>query len=218
MPWTVNKRRETMNCFFHPQLGAVTQCARPGCGRGLCPDCVFEDRCYEHAKLGVEIDYNIAHGRFARVWTFAVLGSIALAILVGLYMSENGASAFTAVLLLPVFFVGSWLFYMGMSWFYEKFRGRGIGVGGFVAGGGGSRNPVDMVWALVIWCLVVTFLFMIVSWIVMLVGLVTGIPKYNVDRKVIKLYESGWQQQMFPGKFNPETGQFIAGPEAAPAA
>ena len=188
-----------MNCFYHPQTYATSQC--PRCGKGICPDCTFEDldhRCYACAQIAMQVDYNIAHGRFVRLWAFVVIVTVGLGAAMIASINDGSASV-ASVLLVPVVAVGSWFFYMGMSWVYEKLRGRGIAVGGFVSGGGRATNPVDAVWPLIVFGFIFVILFMILSWIVMLIGLFKGFQKYKLDRKVIGIYNEGWAK-LFPGK------------------
>jgi hypothetical protein len=40
--------------------------------------------------------------------------------------------------------------------------------------------------------LIVALLFIVVAWPIAIIGLITGIPKLNLDRKMIKMYPSGW--------------------------
>jgi uncharacterized protein (DUF58 family) len=69
-----------------------------------------------------------------------------------------------------------------------------------------ATNPVDAVWPLIMFCFVVTILFVFVAWILMLIGLLTGFGKFSVDRKIIRIYNEGWQKQLFPNNYVPGMG------------
>jgi hypothetical protein len=219
--------RRPVNCFYHPQANAVAMCARPGCGKGMCSYCVWEDRCWEHAKLSVALDYKIAHGRVNRLWSFTIAVTIAyFALVIGNWQDVQYSGGSPAVLLvgLPFVPVGAWLFYMGMSWIYEKFRGSGVAVGaGYVPSGRVPFSPTAMnydpaggIMRIAIIGFVVILLFMVVVWPIMIIGLVTGIQKYKLDRRVISAYRDGSWLQAFPGNYNPDTGQYAAAPKADP--
>jgi hypothetical protein len=162
----------------------------------------LDNRCYACAQIAMQVDYNVAHGRFIRLWAFVVIVTAGLGAAM-IASINDGSAPVASILLVPVVAVGSWFFYMGMSWAYEKLRGRGIAVGGFVSGGGRATNPVDAVWPLIVFGLIFVILFMVLSWIVMLIGLFTGFQKYKLDRKVIGIYNEGWTK-LFPGKYVPD--------------
>jgi hypothetical protein len=212
-----------MNCFYHPNTQAVTQCARPGCGKALCKKCLFVDRCYEHAKLSVGVDYKIANGRQIRLWLFTAVVSIGLWIALFATINEQlsyggtfGPGVLGQVVLICVLApIGAWLFYMGMSWIYEKLRGRGpaaVGVG--YSPGHWMRTPTvtDTTGSLLGLVFVVGIILVLIAflaWPVMIIGLFTGFQKYKIDRRVIRAYRDSSWLQMFPGQFNPETQQYI---------
>jgi hypothetical protein len=211
-----------MNCFYHPNTPAVAQCARPGCGKGLCSECVFGDRCWEHINLSMQVDYKIANGRDIRLWLFTA--AVTIVLLVALFANINEQLSYggtfgpgvlgQVVLVCLLVPIGAWLFYMGMSWIYEKLRGRGIAVGGFVSGGHRVTNmtsAIDSIWAMIFVVGIIIVLIAFLAWPVMLIGLVTGFQKYKIDRRVIKAYREKTWLQMFPSNFNPETQQYIGG-------
>src|SRR3954447_23327647 len=67
----------SMNCFHHPQVNAVAQCAR--CGKGLCSDCSFESVdvwCYECSRDAAQLDYSIARRRITGLWVFTAIATV----------------------------------------------------------------------------------------------------------------------------------------------
>jgi hypothetical protein len=53
-------------------------------------------------------------------------------------------------------------------------------------------------WPLIIFGFLFTILFVFVSWVIMLIGLVTGFRKFSLDRKIIGTSNEGWQKVLFP--------------------
>lgn len=206
-----------MLCFYHDLDGAprsaVTTCERYMCGRGLCADCNYQGRCYEHVLASFNADYKIAMGRKIRVWAFTILVTVGLtaALIANLSPQEGygvyqpGASPAT-LLFIPFIAVGAWFFYMGVSWIYEKMRGTGYGVGvGYVSSGLRPANmqaATSSVLSMIFVAFVIVILFLIVSWPIIIIGLVTGITKYKLDNKVIRAYRAG-PQALFPDKYMP---------------
>jgi hypothetical protein len=221
-----------VNCFYHPQASAVAMCARPGCGRGMCSSCVWVDRCWEHVKLSMELDYKIANGRDIRLWIFTAAASIGIivAIINGVSQDLSYGMAFGPGVLGQLVLIClltppcAWFFYMGMSWIYEKVRGSGIAVGaGYIPSGripfaptAMNYDPAGGIMRMVITGFVIILLFVVVSWPIMLIGLFTGIKKYKIDRRVIRAVRDGSWLQAFPGNYNPDTKQYVTVPRSDP--
>ena len=220
-----------MNCFYHPaDRYAVTQCGR--CGKGLCADCAYGEgsdvRCFDDVLAAIQVDYKIAKNRTIRLWVFTVLASLALIVPLLLTVNEQlsyvspGASLTLRAILEPILLClvippSAWFFYMGMSWIYEKVRGRGSGVGvgvGFVSRGTPANletatgSLLGMVFVVGIILVLIAFL----AWPVIIIGLFTGIQKYRMDRKIVRIIDSGEWVEWFPGKYRPDTQEYIPVP------
>jgi len=174
-----------MKCFYHPQGDAVAQCTH--CQKGVCHDCTFEDvgghgiLCYECFKAGANVDFSKARRRITGLWVFTgavtIIGVIAA-------ISSDGA---VGILLIPLIFAAAWCFYWGWLPFWGWVRGRGFSVA-YVSSGGG--DPAGTIMRL---------------FVIMGIGLFTGIQKFRRDRRTIALMNRGWLN-LFPGKYVPGMG------------
>lgn len=184
-----------MKCFYHPQTDAVAQCTH--CQKGVCHDCTFEDAgglgilCYECFKEGANVDFAKAHRPITGLWVFTgavtIIGGIAA-------ISSNGAGG---ILLIPLIFAAAWCFYWGWLPFWRWVRGRGFSVA-YVSSDG---DPVGTILRLIVIALFIEILI----FIIMGIGLFTGIQKFRRDRRTIALMNRGWIN-LFPGKYVPGTG------------
>ena len=187
-----------MNCYHHPQAGAVAQCAH--CGKGLCSDCTFESGdiwCYTCFRDATNVDYLKARHRITGLWIFVALVTAVGTIMV---ISSNGAGG---ILLAPVIFAGAWCFYWGWGPFWRWIRGQGFSVT-YVSSGGG--DPIGTIFRLMLLGLFIEVLIFIILGI----GLFTGIQKFLRDRRTIAISNQGWLN-MFPGKYVPDMGYVPAG-------
>ena len=184
-----------MKCFYHPQGDAVAQCTH--CQKGVCHDCTFEDvgahgiLCYECFKAGANVDFAKARRRITGLWVFTgavtIIGVIAA-------ISSDGA---VGILLIPLIFAAAWCFYWGWLPFWSWVRGRGFSVS-YVSSGG---DPAGTILRLI----VIGLLIEVLIFVIMGIGLFTGIQKFRRDRRTIALMNRGWLN-LFPGKYVPGTG------------
>lgn len=185
-----------MKCYYHPQGDAVAQCTL--CQKGVCHDCTFEDvggygiLCYECFKEGANVDFTKARRRITGLWVFTgavtIIGGIAA-------ISSGGA---TGILLTPLIFAAAWCFYWGWLPFWGWVRGRGFGIS-YVSSGGG--DPAGTIMRMIVFALLIEVLI----FIIMGIGLFTGIQKFRRDRRTIALMNQGWLN-LFPGKYVPNMG------------
>jgi len=186
---------DTMKCFYHAQDDAVAQCAH--CQKGLCPDCSFDFGtdgiyCYRCLRDDTNADYARAQRRIVGLWIFTgvstVIGAIAA-------ISSDGA---VGILLAPVIFAAAWCFYWGWLSVWGWVRGRGFS---FVSVSSSDGDPVGTIVRL----MVIALLIEVVIFVVMVIGLFTGIQKYRKNKRLIALVKRGWLNE-FPGKYVPELG------------
>jgi len=186
-----------MKCFYHSQDDAVAQCAH--CQKGLCPDCSFDFGsdgifCYTCLRDDTNADYARAQRRIIGLWIFTgiatVIGTIA-------GISSDGA---VGILLAPVIFTAAWCFYWGWLSVWGWIRGRGLGFS-FMSVSSSDGDPVGTIMRLFVICLLIE----VVIFVVMAIGLFTGIQKYLKNKRLIALVKRGWLNE-FPGKYVPEYG------------
>ncbi len=185
-----------MKCFYHPQTDAVAQCTH--CQKGVCHDCTFEDvggwcnLCYECFKDGANVDFAKARRRITGLWVFTgavtIIGGIAA-------ISSDGA---VGILLIPLIFAAAWCFYWGWLPFWGWVRGRGFSVAYASSGGGDPAGTIMRLF-------VIALLIEVVIFVIMGIGLFTGIQKFRRDRRTIALMNRGWLN-LFPGKYVPGMG------------
>jgi len=126
------------------------------------------------------------------LWVFTgavtIIGGIAA-------ISSDGA---VGILLIPLIFAAAWCFYWGWLPFWGWVRGRGFSVA-YVSSGGG--DPAGTIMRL----FVIALLIEVVIFVIMGIGLFTGIQKFRRDRRTIALMNRGWLN-LFPGKYVPGMG------------
>lgn len=153
-----------MKCFTHSEVDSVGQCSH--CHRGVCPVCAravsgatFCPACYE---AGLRQEIGRARQRVTGVWLFTGIIT-GLAVLISI--SEQAGSS--TILIAPITFAASWSLFWGWSPVWNGFRRALGGLGCFFA-------P----WLLV---LIVGTILVGIS---ILVGLFTGIQKYQEARQI----------------------------------
>lgn len=184
-----------MKCFYHSQNDAVAQCAH--CKKGLCTDCSFDFGsdgifCYNCLRDDTNADYARAQRRIVGLWIFTGLATVIGAIAA---ISSDGA---VGILLAPVIFAAAWCFYWGCFPVLGWIRGRGFS---FVSVSSSGGDPAGTIMRLI----VIALLIEVVIFVVMAIGLFTGIQKYRKNKRLIALVKRGWLNE-FPGKYVPEVG------------
>jgi hypothetical protein len=181
-----------MNCYVHEIDGAPRSAAKVCdiCHRGICTDCDYAGMCYIDAEASGRHDYTVAKSRLRIVWIFT--GIVTFIGTVAAMSSDIGLGY--ALLLAPVFFIVAWSFYWGWGTFARWMRGKGFSFG-FIGGDGG---PI----AAAIRLAIVLLFLELVAIGIGLIGLFTGVQKFLVERRIVQLWEGGWQKH-FPGKYRP---------------
>ena len=159
-----------MRCFTHPQTDAVAQCSQ--CQRGVCTTCAhavedatFCPACYE---TGLRSEVARARRSTTGVWIFTGIVTFVAAIAAFGSIAQVGAAT---LLFIPLAFGLSWCLFWGWPPVWNGFRR-------IFAGWGCAGTWMFM--------LIITVLIAeILVGIAMLVGLFTGIQKYNEARRLV---------------------------------
>jgi hypothetical protein len=175
-----------MKCFNHPYSDAVAQCSQ--CHKGICTICAHHIEgatlCTSCLGTGVQDEVARAKRSLVGVWVFTgIITAIAAIAALG-SISEAGAGA---ILYIPLAFAGSWCLFWGWRPVWNGFRNMFAGWG--CAGS----------WFFLL--IVAVVIAEILVGIAMLVGLFTGIQKYNEARRIVA---NG--SQMIAGLYNSQGG------------
>jgi hypothetical protein len=151
-----------MKCFTHPQTDAVAQCSQ--CHKGICTVCTHtaDQRtiCFSCYENGLYTKIEQARRSTGRVWIFTGVVTAIAAI------SAVAHPGTPVILVIPLAFALSWCLFWGWMPVWKGFTRT---VGGCIIG------PT----------ILLLFGFVLLAGIAILVGVGTGIQRYNDARQLV---------------------------------